>query len=92
MSNQGAGYNYVIFYFALSFGNWTLGSSLIGIGLNYWQAILAIFISQFISSIAMLFNSRAASRYHIGYPIVARSVFGMWGSYYFVGARAILAV
>jgi NCS1 family nucleobase:cation symporter-1 len=40
----------------------------------------------------MLFNSRAASRYHIGFPIVARSVFGMWGSYYFVGARAILAV
>ena len=68
MSNQGAGYNYVIFYFALSFGNWTLGSSLIGIGLNYWQAILAIFISQFISSIAMLFNSRAASVYHVGYP------------------------
>ncbi|KAH0290790.1 allantoin, partial [Aureobasidium melanogenum] len=66
--------------------------SLIGIGLNYWQAILAIFISQFISSIAMLFNSRCASVYHIGYPIVARSVFGMWGSYYFVGARAILAV
>ncbi|KAI5274303.1 allantoin [Aureobasidium subglaciale] len=85
-------YNYVLFYFALSFGNWTLGSSLIGIGLNYWQAILAIFISQFISSIAMLFNSRCASVYHVGYPIVARSVFGMWGSYYFVGARAILAV
>lgn len=24
--------------------------------------------------------------------IVARSVFGMWGSYYFVGARAALAI
>jgi len=85
-------YNYVVFYFALSFGNWTLGSSLIGIGLNYWQAIIAIFLSQFISSIAMFFNSRCASVYHVGYPIVARSVFGMYGSYYFVGARAILAV
>jgi NCS1 family nucleobase:cation symporter-1 len=40
----------------------------------------------------MLFNSRCASVYHVGFPIVARSVFGMWGSYYFVGARAILAV
>jgi NCS1 family nucleobase:cation symporter-1 len=27
-------YNYVIFYWALSFGNWTLGSTMIGIGLK----------------------------------------------------------
>lgn len=40
----------------------------------------------------MFFNSRCASVYHIGYPVVARSVFGMWGSYYFVGARAALAI
>ena len=57
-----------------------------------WQSILVIFASQLISSIAMFFNSRCASVYHIGYPVVARSVFGMWGSYYFVGARAALAV
>lgn len=85
-------YNYVVFYFALSFGNWTLGSTMVGIGLNAWQSIVVIFVSQFISSIAMLLNSRAASVYHIGYPVVARSVFGMWGSYYFVGARAALAI
>jgi len=87
-----AWWNYVTFYWGLSFGNWTLGSSMIGIGLNWWQAIIVIFLSQFISSIAMFFNSRAASVYHIGYPCVARSVFGMWGSYYFVGARAALAI
>lgn len=28
-------YNYVIFYWGLSFGNWTLGSTMIGIGLNW---------------------------------------------------------
>lgn len=65
---------------------------MIGIGLNWWQAIVVIFVSQMISSIAMALNSRAASVYHIGFPCVARSVFGMWGSYYFVGARAVLAV
>lgn len=59
-------YNYVVFYFALSFGNWTLGSTMIGIGLNAWQSILVIFISQFISSVAMLLNSRCASVYHVG--------------------------
>ncbi|CAK4030652.1 uracil permease [Lecanosticta acicola] len=85
-------WNYSIFYWGLSFGNWTLGSTMIGIGLNWWQAILTIFLSQLISSIAMFFNSRCASVYHIGYPVVARSVFGMWGSYYFVGVRAALAI
>lgn len=73
-------WNYVIFYWDLSFGNWTLGSVMVGIGLNWWQAILTIFLSQFISSIAMFFNSRCASVYHIGYPVVGRSVFGMWGA------------
>lgn len=79
------------FYHGVSFGNWTLGSTMVGIGLNCWENILVIFASEFISSIAM-FNSRAASSYHIGYPVVARSVFGMWGSYYFVGARTALAI
>lgn len=73
-------WNYVIFYWGLSFGNWTLGSTMIGIGLNWWQSILAIFLSQIISSLAMFFNSRCASVYHIGYPVVGRSVFGMWVS------------
>lgn len=65
---------------------------MVGIGLNWWQAIIVIFVSQLISSVAMYFNSRCASVYHIGYPVVARSVFGMYGSYYFVGARAALAI
>lgn len=84
--------NYVSFYWALSFGNWTLGSTMVGLGLNWWESIIVIFVSQVISSIAMFFNSRCASAYHIGYPVVARSVFGMWGSFYVVAARACLAI
>ena len=72
--------------------NWTLGSTMIGIGLNWWQSILVVFGSQCISSIAMALNSREGEVYHIGYPIVARSVFGLYGAYYVVAARAILAV
>lgn len=69
--------NYVSFYWALSFGNWTLGSTMVGLGLNWWEAIIVIFVSQVISSIAMFFNSRAASSYHLGYPVIARSCFGI---------------
>ena len=83
---------YCMFYFGLSFGNWSLGAAMVGIGLNWWQAIIVIFISQSIASIVKAFNSRSATIYHIGYPVVSRSVFGFYGSYYFVGARAALAV
>ena len=72
--------------------NWTLGSTMIGIGLNWWQSILIVFFSQFISSIVMAINSREGETYHIGYPIVSRSVFGVYGAYYVVAARATLAV
>ncbi|KAJ9156488.1 Uracil permease-like protein [Pleurostoma richardsiae] len=82
---------YCLFYFGVSFGNWSLGSTMVGIGLNWWQAIIVIFVSQMISSIVMSFNSRVATVYHLGYPSVSRTVFGLGGSYYFVGARAVLA-
>ena len=64
---------------------------MVGIGLNWWQAILVIFGSQCISSIFQAINSRSGATYHVGYPIVARSVFGMYGSYYVVVARAVMA-
>lgn len=40
----------------------------------------------------MYFNGRCGIMYHIGYPCVARSVFGMWGAYYFVPAKASLSL
>jgi nucleobase:cation symporter-1, NCS1 family len=52
-----AWYNYFVFYFVLGFGNWTLGSTMVGIGLNWWQSILTIFLSQLISSIAVSFTT-----------------------------------
>ncbi|RFU33014.1 hypothetical protein B7463_g3347, partial [Scytalidium lignicola] len=64
---------------------------MIGIGLNWWQSIIAIFIAQSISVITAAFNSRCSESYHIGFPIVARSVFGIYGAFYAVGARAMLA-
>ncbi|KAJ9211054.1 hypothetical protein DTO166G4_7345 [Paecilomyces variotii] len=85
-------FNYVTFFFGLGFGNWTLGSSMVGIGLNWWQSIVVIFVATTISATATWFNSKAATTYHIGYPVIARFAFGMWGSYYVVGARAILAI
>ena len=72
--------------------NWTLGSTMIGIGLNWYQSILVIFAGQLIASIFKAINSRCGAVYHLGYPVISRSVFGMYGAYYVVFARAVLAL
>ena len=93
IENRNWGYrNYFFLYFSWSMDNWTLGSTMVGIGLNWWQSILVIFGSQVISSIFQAINSRCGAVYHIGYPVVSRSVFGMYGAYFVVFSRAVLAV
>lgn len=72
--------------------SWTLGSGLIGIGLLWWEAIIVCFVAQSIGSMASALNARGSATYHLGFPSVARSVFGMYGAYYAVFARAALAV
>ncbi|CAG8974918.1 hypothetical protein HYALB_00006704 [Hymenoscyphus albidus] len=83
--------NYMFFYSSLAMDNWTFGSALIGFGMIWWQAIIGIFIARFIGAAASALNSRCAEVYHIGFPGVACSVFGIYGSFYAVGARAVLA-
>ena len=45
-----------------------------------------------ISSSVALALGRPGARYHIGYPVLARSVFGMYGQFFFVWIRAVVAI
>ncbi|KGO37810.1 Permease, cytosine/purine, uracil, thiamine, allantoin [Penicillium expansum] len=83
---------YSFLYFGWAMDNWTLGSTMIGIGLNWWQSILVILAGQLINSIFQAINSRCGSIYHISFPIVSRSVSGMVGSYFAVGTRSVMSV
>ena len=85
-------WTYFYLYFSWSMDNWTLGSTMIGIGLNWWQSILVIFGAQVIISIFQAINSRSGAIYFVGFPVVSRSVFGMYGAYYVVFARSVLSV
>lgn len=84
-------YNFCLFWFGMGFGNWTLGSSLVGAGLSWWQATIAVWIAAFVSGTCMALNSRAAANYHVGYPVILRTCFGMYGHYWPVLARAVCA-
>ncbi len=77
---------------AFNSSQWSNGASLIAVGLNWWQALIACMLANLISSTVALALGRPGARYHIGYPVLARSVFGIYGHYFFVWIRAVVAI
>ncbi len=57
-----------------------LASSLIGGGMNWWQAILTIFLGNTIVLIPMILNGHAGAKYGIPFPVFARASFGIKGA------------
>ncbi|KAM3551922.1 hypothetical protein MY1884_007469 [Beauveria asiatica] len=57
------------------------GSALIPLGLSWWQAVICIVVGNLIALAAVLTNSMAGSRYHIGFPVISRSIWARFMSY-----------
>src|SRR5256885_143651 len=57
-----------------------LASSLIGGGMNWWQAILTIFLGNLIVLIPMVLNAHAGTLYGIPFPAYCRAAFGTRGA------------
>src|SRR6516165_8472975 len=57
-----------------------LASSLIGGGMNWWQAIFTIFLGNLIVVIPMVLNAHAGTRYGIPFPVFCRASFGTRGA------------
>jgi NCS1 family nucleobase:cation symporter-1 len=68
-----------------------LASSLIGGGMNWWQAIGTIFLGNAIVLIPMILNGRAGAKYGIPFPVFARASFGVRGANIPAMLRAIVA-
>ena len=68
-----------------------LASSLIGGGMNWWQAIGTIFLGNSIVLIPMILNGRAGAKYGIPFPVYARASFGIKGANVPALLRAIVA-
>ena len=68
-----------------------LASSLIGGGMNWWQAIFTIFLGNTIVLIPMILNGHAGAKYGIPFPVFARASFGVRGANIPAMLRAIVA-
>ncbi|KAK3312360.1 uracil permease-like protein [Apodospora peruviana] len=85
-------WNFVGFWVADSFNinTWMISSSMIVNGLSWWQAWLCVWIGYAIAACFIVATGRIGATYHIGFPVVSRSSFGIWGSLWPVLNRAVM--
>ncbi len=68
-----------------------LASSLIDGGMNWWQAVLTIFLGNLIVLVPMILNAHAGTRYGIPFPVYCRASFGTMGANLPAILRALVA-
>src|SRR5580658_9612050 len=85
--------NYAALWISMSLciPTYMLASSLIGGGMNWWQAIGTIFLGNSIVLVPMILNGRAGAKYGIPFPVFARASFGVRGANIPAMLRAIVA-
>ena len=86
-------WNYAALWISMSLciPTYMMASSLIGGGMNWWQAILTIFLGNTIVLVPMILNGHAGAKYGISFPVFARSSFGVKGANIPALLRAIVA-
>jgi nucleobase:cation symporter-1, NCS1 family len=86
-------WNYAALWISMSLciPTYMLSSSLIEGGMNWWQAILTIFLGNTIVLIPMVLNGHAGAKYGIPFPVFARASFGTKGANIPALLRAIVA-
>ncbi|KAL3468948.1 permease for cytosine/purines, uracil, thiamine, allantoin-domain-containing protein [Aspergillus californicus] len=72
-------------------GGWTTGSSLISLGLNVWQAMLAIIIAQTFAGLLCVAGGHPGAKWHVGFPIWMKQNWGIWGYLFPMAIRVFLS-
>lgn len=86
-------WNYAALWISMSLciPTYMLASSLIEGGMNWWQAILTIFLGNSIVLLPMILNGHAGAKYGIPFPVLARVSFGVRGANVPAILRAVVA-
>ncbi|HEV7780717.1 MAG TPA: NCS1 family nucleobase:cation symporter-1 [Chitinophagaceae bacterium] len=86
-------WNYAALWISMSLciPSYQLASGMIDKGMNWWQAILTMFLGNLIVLVPMLLNGHAGAKYGIPFPVLVRSSFGTKGANIPAILRAIVA-
>ncbi|PSR98909.1 hypothetical protein PHLCEN_2v4229 [Hermanssonia centrifuga] len=87
-------YNYIAYWIsdATNAAMWELASSMLAIGLSWRQALPAIAVGHIIIAVVMVMNGTIGARLHVAFPVLNRSSFGFWFSYFSVISRVVLSM
>src|SRR5262249_8684261 len=86
-------YNYAALWIGMAhcIPTYMLASSLIDLGMNWWQALMTILLGNTIVLAPILLNSHAGTKYGIPFPVFARASYGTTGSNLPAIMRALVA-
>ncbi|KAJ4320703.1 uracil permease [Neodidymelliopsis sp. IMI 364377] len=90
---QWGAWNFAGFWVADSFNinTWMISGSNITDGLSWWQSWICVWIGYSIAACFVCMTGRIGATYHISFPVVNRSSFGVWGALWPVFNRAAMA-
>ncbi|KAI6003307.1 permease for cytosine/purines, uracil, thiamine, allantoin-domain-containing protein [Pisolithus orientalis] len=71
---------------------WELAGSMLAIGLSWRQALPCIAAGYAVISVVMVMTGTIGARLHVAFPVLNRSSFGFWFSYFTVFSRIILSM
>src|SRR5258705_259989 len=86
-------YNYAALWISMAhcIPTYMLASSLIDLGMNWWQALMTILLGNTIVLAPILLNSHPGTKYGIPFPVFARASYGTFGSNLPAIMRALVA-
>lgn len=76
----------------IALSNWQLGGSLVATGISVWQAVVAIIVGKVIIALVAIANGYVGAKWHIGFCVVSRYVWGVRGQYVALIQRIILSL
>lgn len=87
------GWTFAAFWFSdlVNAGSWTQISSFVGMGLTWWEGVIATFLGGLLIAIAIVFNGIAGARLHTPFAVSSRAAFGYWLSRFAVVSRMVIA-
>ncbi|KAK9342067.1 permease for cytosine/purines, uracil, thiamine, allantoin-domain-containing protein [Lipomyces starkeyi] len=85
---------YFTFWFsaAATVSNWYGASAAQALGLSMWESLACSLGGQLLIAIVITANGRAGAVYHVGFPILNRASFGIYGAWWPTFNRAVMAM
>ncbi|KAH7363280.1 NCS1 nucleoside transporter [Plectosphaerella cucumerina] len=87
-------WTYSIFWFSATatVSNWYAAAAAQALGLSMWESLACAFGGQALIAAIITLNGRPGATYHIGFPVVCRMAFGVYGAWWPTFNRAVMAI